>query len=865
MSSLAFVAGFVLLLSRASLPVAAQDKEKKAEDDPKEAYQKAVEKARERYARSYETPDSVVDYWARIHYEVDRGTYDTAALHLDGLLKKKPPEEVDAELVKIEEAEGYSKFLVLQGIRVWSDNPQFQAEAKKNVEQLTKRVNDALEKQRNDPARINRFIKGLASPNENERAYSRMQLKRARATAVPLLVDALRNAGGTPLASRIEDALVNGEPDVVPPLLEVLKAHDEKDAQDLDLRLGILNILQQRGDKRTVPYLWHLSASKKYPDLVRNRAKELLAYFLIQPDTERRPELREPLIKLASRLPQAHVALTDLAERYYHHKVRFGGGKGVVLWTWDGSKLQPPPERPYTPREAELFFGLRYAREALELNPGYLPAQLVFLALSLEEAYDGKLDQAEAQKAPPPSVHKLLLTVDPDVLVALLDQGLTDRRLPVILGTIKALAERGEVRAVRNGPNGEPRGLLKAVYYPDRRVQIAAADALLRTPATPASVIAARVVEVLRRFVAAGGTPKVLAAYVPEERVADFRATIKAAGYDAVFVPHARAAMQELRVSSDYDAILIDYAVPPGELPYALAQLRADIDIGLLPLFLFGPPQGEVDRPGVVVVIEKADRVLVKDALDALSEIIANTRCNDLAPIYLTADEARGRQERERARKLAALVGGPTPEERLRSLNRWAERYRNVWVVPELVYRGPEELKAELERDVKQAIGQKLSDEERKLYTRKAMDWLARLARGEVRGYDLRPTLGTLVGAVRKDELAPGAMETLARLPGEVPQQRLAEVVLDEKRAPKLRADAAVQLNRHIQTFGPLLSRDQTRKLTEVFNTAEDAGLRNNVARVVGTLSTSARQTGNRLFQFRPEPPAPPPPAPEKK
>src|SRR5205814_9628103 len=101
-----------------------------------------------------------------------------------------------------------------------------------------------------------------------------------------------------------------------------------------------------------------------------------------------------------------------------------------------------------------------------------------------------------------------------------------------------------------------------------------------------------------------------------------------------------------------------------------------DIDIGLLPLFLIGPPQEDKEQAGFPVVVEKVDRVLVKDVLDAVSEIITNTQCDDLKPIYLTGDEAMARQRRERARQLGALVGGPTPEERLRSLNRLAERYR---------------------------------------------------------------------------------------------------------------------------------------------------------------------------------------------
>src|SRR5262249_52213780 len=142
-SYLTLATGLLLLLTRAAVPAAAQDKEKEKEKetgDPKEASLRAIKKAEEAYRRSYEAPDTVVGFWAKIHYEIDVGKYDVAALHLKGLLEKQPPEETDKELVKIEEAEGYSKFLVLQGIRTWSENPQFQEEAEKNVKQLFQRV-----------------------------------------------------------------------------------------------------------------------------------------------------------------------------------------------------------------------------------------------------------------------------------------------------------------------------------------------------------------------------------------------------------------------------------------------------------------------------------------------------------------------------------------------------------------------------------------------------------------------------------------------------------------------------------------------------------------------------------------------------
>ena len=53
--------------------------------------------------------------------------------------------------------------------------------------------------------------------------------------------------------------------------LEILKAVDAKDAQDIDLRITLLDIFRQRGDSRCLPYLWHLSSSSMYPAISSSR------------------------------------------------------------------------------------------------------------------------------------------------------------------------------------------------------------------------------------------------------------------------------------------------------------------------------------------------------------------------------------------------------------------------------------------------------------------------------------------------------------------------------------------------------------------------------------------------------------------
>ena len=53
----------------------------------------------------------------------------------------------------------------------------------------------------------------------------------------------------------------------------------------------------------------------------------------------------------------------------------------VTVWRWDGTQLINTPSNP---SQVEEYFGLRYARWALELDPAYEPAQVVVLSLALD-------------------------------------------------------------------------------------------------------------------------------------------------------------------------------------------------------------------------------------------------------------------------------------------------------------------------------------------------------------------------------------------------------------------------------------------------------------------------------------------------
>src|SRR5262249_46242120 len=156
-------------------------------------------------------------------------------------------------------------------------------------------------------------------------------------------------------------------------------------------------------------------------------------------------------------LPPAPAALTKEAERYYAQQVRFGDPRAVTIWEWDGSHLVG---RTATASQAEEYYGLLFAGQALKLDPGYVPAQVVFVSLTIDKAFERAMSGQ-----PSPEVRELIKTINPQLLNQTLARALDEHRVPVILGSIVGLGEFGDADSLTSTHDRQP-PLARALYYP---------------------------------------------------------------------------------------------------------------------------------------------------------------------------------------------------------------------------------------------------------------------------------------------------------------------------------------------------------------------------------------------------------------
>jgi hypothetical protein len=118
------------------------------------------------------------------------------------------------------------------------------------------------------------------------------------------------------------------------------------------------------------------------------------------------------------------------------------------------------------------------------------------------------------------------------------------------------------------------------------------------------------------------------------------------------------------------------------------------------------------------------------------------------------------------------------------------------------------------------------------------------------------------------DELAPGAIEALARLPSKDAQLDLANLAVAPERPVPIRSQAAGALVEHIQKYGKFVTGPQADAIVTATGTTEDADLKARLLAAQGVLKSDPKATGDRLKGYVPKPSEAPkgdaPPAKEK-
>lgn len=514
-------------------------------------------------------PLKPAEAFQQLREHIGEGRYDVAAIYLKGLLDSNP---TDKDFLDLEARFGSTAFSQLRTIPKWSDDPNLDKQARADVETLVKRAREAADKALRNPARVNTFIRNLGESYE-ERLYAERELKRTGNFAIPYMVDAFRNNQNVAVTQGIREAIPKLESQTMAGWLAALDGLSTEQQYDVLARIlsrdDVLKLITKaQTDFR--PYLWRAAANPDAPSL-QKFAKEKLEKLALRSD--RRNPARE-LIGFAQ-------VFADHKAVYIDVNVSVSGTPSTVpVWTWNAA-TQKLIEQPAVPTgQADEYFGLRYARWVLERTPDYEPAQVLVLSLAAERAMDrGKFGELAKTD---PAVYRMLADAPSRVLADLLDRGLVEKRTGLVLALVQSVGDRAEKGPALPTASGKPSLLERSLDYPDPRVQLAAANALLRAPIPVPEKVRGKVLDVLRRAAGADLTvpPDIKGQALiadPNRQHADETASLlRALGYDIEFYTTGRELLQRASRTSDFDLIVIDRHILFPEISDLVPSLRRD-------------------------------------------------------------------------------------------------------------------------------------------------------------------------------------------------------------------------------------------------------------------------------------------------
>jgi hypothetical protein len=705
------------------------------------------------------TPETAPEFWAAAKYDMGLGNHQRAAQMLGSFYDKVMalgPEEQRKFFLAQYDTEGVSPLLklgTLPAVRQVLRKDPATGKDRPAVDILIDKMTGFVDARLSNLERI-RFFVGQLNGRPQERAYAISQLRASGPRSIGPMLEVLRDPGQAQLHGGVYSALLQMDRDIGPPLLRALDSKSEF------VKATIVDAFVNRADARIVPDLHFLSASSASTPALKAKATSALARFLKKKEED---------------LPDARAALTAEAERYHQHQVEFGGER-LTVWTW--SEDQGLVGRPADASQVEEARGIAYARKALDLDPGYVPAQVVLLSIALDKLYERGGPSVQPGKADP-ALHGLLMGSPPGLLEEVLAKAIRDQRTNAALGAARAMGAHGDPSFVRATGREMP-PLLQALRYPDRRVQFAAAEAALAIPHTDRPYPGNnRVVEVLRLALTGSGPGVALVGLGNREDANRLAGLLKPIGFEAQVVTSGKDLLNIPANEGNVGLVITDPALPNPGFSYLLSQYRENPATAGIPLLLIA-----------------------------------------------TGGQARYAQDET----------GSLPK---------------VRIIPA----------APQSREHDQAKPA-LTAEERAAQAKSAAEYLARMASGELKGYDLRPADAALQKALHDESVGATVAAALAYRPGREVQTALATAVLSEAHGPAFRSAIAPALRAHLQRFGNRLAAGQIQGLVKLAQSAADPGLREQAELIASSLKSDAAVIGQRLKGFMPSA-APVAPAPK--
>jgi len=545
----------------------------------------------------------------------DLGRPDLGKTFLKRIIDAKPNQQQLAELV---EEFGSPMFANMASNREMLPEARLLADA----------VLDAANRQLRDPRRLAALIQQLQAPSSNVRYAALAELKKGRSAAVGAMFGVLTDPARADEHPRIRAALVEMRSEAVLPLLGLLESTDP------DLSVQAIRVLAGMNVKETAIYLLGPYASKTADPAVRAAAAAAVK-------------------RLAGSLPtrpQAIRVLTGRAKNYFDQSQPIATDlDGLVeISVWDEVNRRCIAKT-CSAEGAALVIAARLARDAYALDNKDPEIRRLYLATLLETAaHENGLDKP----LPDGEGTALFETAQFGVAVVedLLQYALAGDHAVAATAAVQILGRRGTAEELLRG-DAKLSPLMQAARHPDRRLRLAALEAVVRLQAVRPFPGSGYVAESLAYFAASSGVGRALVASPRAESLQQIVATLSAMGLRVDTAVSGRELLRLAFASPDYELVIVDTTIDRPRIDFLLQRLRHDYRTARLRV-------GLVARSGL---FEAADRLAQRDPMTLAfsrphSEAAIRWQIGQLSRLSRLKFVAHAERQRQAARAMGLLA-----------------------------------------------------------------------------------------------------------------------------------------------------------------------------------------------------------------
>ena len=447
-----------------------------------------------------------------------------------------------AQLAALGEEFGSALFIDLAGRK------EIQPEGAKLCDAVLKAAN---QKSR-DPKRIADLIAKLRDPADNVREQALAGLKDAREGAVGPLLAVLADPARSAEHRNARTAMAMLGAEAVKPLVAAL------DGGKPELQTQAIEVLGMLNARQAAPLVAASCLAPKSDPKLRAAAKEALVR----------------MIGYVPSRPEAAGYLAEQARQYFDCRKTLDDDVNgrVEYWHWDSAKHECAA-RMCTLEDASQALALRSARHAYCLTPENRDVRRLYLAAMLEDAArQNGLDKPlkkddiavrEAGEFGAPAVEEVLETA------------MTGGHPAAATAAATILGEIGEAKALLHR-SSEPAPLVRAVRNADRRLRLAAAEAIVRLQPAGSFAGSSAVPQTLALAAGTSGARRALVASPNTESARTLVGLLAAAGLQVDSAVDGRELYRLAAASPDYELALIDAGIQHPPVAELVQQLRQD-------------------------------------------------------------------------------------------------------------------------------------------------------------------------------------------------------------------------------------------------------------------------------------------------